>query len=119
MSHDCSGNRTTAVKSCQLALLLVLAWALYAPRSANAQSFCTSCEVQIGLGGTYHFWRTTGGAVLPLSVTWSESRYELGLFRVTGQQTLHDRASRNDRVLAEPYWGLSLSRRWQLFEAAR
>ncbi len=117
MSHDCSGNRTTPVKSCQLALLLVLAWALYAPRSANAQSFCASCEVQIGVGGTYHFWGTTGGAVLPLSVTWSESRYELGLFRVTGQQTLHDRASRNDRVLAEPYWGLSLSRRWQLFES--
>ena len=117
MSHDCSGNLTTAVKSCQLALLLVLAWAQYAPRSANAQSFCASCEVQIGLGGTYHFWGTTGGAVVPASVTWSQSRYELGLFRVTSQQTLHDHASRNDRVLAEPYWGLSLSRRWQLFES--
>jgi len=50
------GNRTTAVKSCQLALLLVLAWAQYAPRSANAQSFCASCECQIGVGGTIHFW---------------------------------------------------------------
>ena len=53
----------------------------------------------------------------PVSVTWSQSRYELGVFRVTTQQTLHDRASHNDRVMADPYWGVSLSRRWQLFES--
>lgn len=97
--------------------LLLLAWANYAPRSADAQSFCRSCEVQIGLGGTYHYWGTTGGTVLPVSVTWSESRYELGFFRVTTQQTLRDRASHDERVMADPYWGASLSRRWQLFES--
>jgi len=97
--------------------LMLLVCADYVPASAHAQSICGGCEVQIGLGGTYHYWGTTGGTVLPVSVTWSESRYELGFFRVTTQQTLRDRASHNERVTADPYWGISLSRRWQLFES--
>ena len=107
------------VKSCQrikIGLLLLLVCAQYAPRSADAQSLCESCEVQVGLGGTYHFWGATGGVVLPVAVTWSENRYELGFVRVTTQQTLHESRSRNDRLMAGPYWGVSLSRRWQLFE---
>lgn len=109
--------RPTTAAFIRIAFLVLLVCAAYTPRSANAQSFCGGCEVQIGLGGTYHFWGTTGGTVVPVSVTWSESRYELGFFRVTGQQMLHDRASHNERVMADPYWGVSLSRRWQLFES--
>src|SRR4029077_5909745 len=97
-------------------LLLLLVYAACAPRSADAQSLCESCEVQVGLGGTYHFWGTTGGVVLPVMVNWSENRYELGFVRVTTQQTLQESRSRNTRLMAEPYWGVSLSRRWQLFE---
>jgi len=26
------------------------------PTITRAQSICESCEVQLGLGGTYHFW---------------------------------------------------------------
>ena len=84
--------------------------------SAEAQSLCESCEVQVGLGGTYHFWGTTGGVVLPVTVNWSDNRYELGFFRVTTQQVLDDHAYRAARVMAEPYWGMSLSRRWRLIE---
>jgi hypothetical protein len=107
------------VKSCEsikFGLLLLLVCAEFAPRSADAQSLCESCEVQVGLGGTYHFWGTTGGVVLPVAVTWSENRYELGFVRVTTRQTLHESRSRNERLMAAPYWGVSLSRRWQLFE---
>jgi hypothetical protein len=110
---------TMGVKSCasiKFGLLLLLVCAACAPRSADAQSLCESCEVQVGLGGTYHFWGTTGGVVLPVAVTWSENRYELGFVRVTTQQTLHESRLRNERLMAEPYWGVSLSRRWQLFE---
>jgi hypothetical protein len=99
----------------RIGLLLLLVGAAHAPRSADAQSLCESCEVQVGLGGTYHFWGTTGGVVLPVMVTWSENRYELGFVRVTTQQTLRESRSHNTR-LADPYWGVSLSRRWQLFE---
>src|ERR1700719_1424644 len=111
---------TMGVKSCKrsrIGLLALLVYAACAPRFAAAQSLCESCEVQVGLGGTYHYWGTTGGVVLPVAVTWSENRYELGFVRVTTQQTLHQPGSRNDRLMAEPYWGASLSRRWQLFES--
>jgi hypothetical protein len=107
------------VKRCEsikFGLLLLLVCAECAPRSAAAQSLCESCEVQIGLGGTYHFWGATGGVVLPVAVTWSENRYELGFVRVTTQQTLRESGSRNERLMADPYWGVSLSRRWQLFD---
>jgi hypothetical protein len=99
----------------RIGFLALLVCAVCAPRSAEAQSLCGGCEVQLGLGGTYHYWGTTGGVVVPVSVTWSESRYELGLFRVTTAQTLAERGSRSGRVMADPYWGISLSRRWQLF----
>ena len=88
----------------------------YWPGFTSAQSLCKSCEVQIGVGGTYHFWGTTGGVVLPVSLTWSEGRYEFGVFRVSTQQSLSDTNYRSERVMAHPYWGLSLSRRWRLFE---
>src|ERR1700719_394551 len=100
----------------KLGLLVLLVWAAYVPRSTNAQSLCESCEVQVGLGGTYHYWGTTGSLVLPLSVTWSDNRYELGAFRFTDQQLLPFPGTHRERLVANPYWGASLSRRWQLFE---
>jgi len=76
---------------------------------------CESCELQIGIGDTYHFWGTTGGVVLPIVLNWSDSRYEFGLFRVSSRQILYDAHSRYGRLMADPYWGVSLSRRWRIF----
>jgi hypothetical protein len=67
------------------ALIAVIVCAYFAPRLAQAQSLCESCEVEVGAGGTYHFWASTGSLVLPLSVTWDENRYEFGVFRFTTQ----------------------------------
>jgi hypothetical protein len=104
----------TIIRAVSLALLTM---AGYAPGLANAQSLCESCEVQLGLGGTYHFWGTTGGVVLPVSVNWSGGRYELGLFRISTPQVLYDTKHPNGGLLlAHPYWGMSLSRRWHLIE---
>ncbi len=103
----------TFVKGAILVLLGATGWL---PRVAGAQPWCETCEVQIGLGGTYHFWGTTGGVVIPVIVNWSDSRYELGFFRVTTQQVLYDPHSPYGRLMADPYWGMSLSRRWQLYE---
>ena len=105
--------RVALISSAMLAFLLAAGGA---PRLAHAQSWCESCEVQVGLGGTYHFWGTTGGVVLPVTVNWDDSRYELGFFRVTTQQVLYDGRSRYGRLMADPYWGVSLSRRWRLYE---
>jgi Lipid A 3-O-deacylase (PagL) len=95
-----------------MALLLI---AGNAPRFGSAASLCETCELQIGLGDTYHFWGTTGGVVLPITLNWSESRYELGLFRLSTRQILYDTHYPSGRLMAHPYWGLSLSRRWQIF----
>jgi hypothetical protein len=99
----------------KLGLLALVVWANCAPRSAAAQSFCESCEVQVGLGGTYHYWGATGSLVLPVSVTWSDNRYEFAVFRFTNDQLLVLPGTHEDRHMANPYWGASLSRRWQLF----
>jgi Lipid A 3-O-deacylase (PagL) len=100
----------------QIALLFLLVCAAWAPRPADAQSFCASCEVQVGVGGTYHYWGETGSLVLPVSLTWSNNRYELAAFRFTDQQLLPFPGTHRERLMADPYWGASLSRRWRLFE---
>ena len=88
----------------------------YVPQLVSAQSLCESCELQVGIGDTYHFWGTTGGVVLPVTLDWRDNRYEFGLFRMSTRQILYDTHYRYGRVLADPYWGLSLSRRWRLFD---
>jgi hypothetical protein len=95
---------------------LLVVCATCAPRFADAQSFCDSCQVQIGLGGTYHFWGETGSLVLPVSLTWGDNRYELAGFRFTDQQLLPYPGTHRERLMADPYWGTSLSRRWRLFD---
>jgi Lipid A 3-O-deacylase (PagL) len=39
----------------------------------------------------------------------------VGLFRIASNQTLVESGWSRPRVLGEPYWGVSASRRWQLF----
>jgi hypothetical protein len=97
------------------AAVAVLLIAACMPRVASAESLCDSCELQIGVGGTYHFWGSTGGVVIPITLNWSDSRYELGLFRLSRRQILYDAHYPDGRVMADPYWGLSLSRRWRIF----
>ena len=97
-------------------LLLLLIGALSVPTITKAQSLCESCEAQLGLGGTYHFWGPTGGLVLAATMDWDANRYELGVFRVASAQVLRDHAYPDGHLMADPYWGVSLSRRWQLFQ---
>jgi Lipid A 3-O-deacylase (PagL) len=109
-------SRAASAAFIKVGFLALLVFAVWAPPSADAQSLCGGCEVQIGLGGSYHYWGTTGSLVLPVSETWSESRYEIGIFRFTGQQLLPLPGTHKERHMANPYWGASLSRRWQIFE---
>jgi hypothetical protein len=103
----------TLMQGTAIALLLC---AGCVPRLLSAQSLCESCELQIGIGDTYHFWGTTGGVVLPVTLNWSDGRYEFGVFRISTRQVLYDAHYRYGRLMADPYWGLSLSRRWRLFD---
>jgi hypothetical protein len=98
------------------------AWAALAasvPRPVRAEPLCFDCELQLGVGGTYHFWGLTGGNILAATVNLSGNRYELGVFRVATQQTLDDDNTHGARIMADPYWAISASRRWRLFEHGR
>jgi hypothetical protein len=116
LPHTQRQYRATTAAFIKIGFLLLLVCAAYAPRSGYAQFHCASCEVQIGVGGTYHFWATTGSLVLPVTVTWDEGRYEFGVFRFTDTQLIPAPGTHRDRQMAGPYWGISLSRRWQIFE---
>jgi hypothetical protein len=84
----------------KIGFLGLVGGATWVPESVHAQSFCDSCEVQVGLGATYHYWATTGSLVLPVSVSWSENRYEFGAFRFTAQQLLTWPGTREERQMA-------------------
>ena len=87
----------------------------YVRPDRDRASFCDDCEFQVGLGATYHSFETTGGEVLPVTMTWDRGRWEFGVFHV-GEQTSADNDENFERLVARPYWGASLSRRFKLFE---
>jgi len=97
-------------------LFVVLIGAACAPTSGSAEPICASCELQLGFGGTYHFWGPTGGKVLAATMSWDANRYELGVFRIVHAQMLRDDTYHDGHLMASPYWGASLSRRWRIFQ---
>jgi len=97
-----------------LITFIFLFLALPAARANSASSFCHDCQWLAGIGGTYHFWSSTGGTVVPLTLVWDEDRYEVGVFRMASPQSFYDPRAHEQRQTAEPYWGFSASRRWEL-----
>jgi hypothetical protein len=100
----------------RLVFFLMLVCSMWTTRPASAEPLCAGCEIQLGLGGTYHFWGSTDGVVVPLTVSWDENRYEVGVFRMATRQTLTASDTSSQQALADPYWGVSASRRWVLLE---
>jgi hypothetical protein len=83
--------------------------------SREKSSFCGECEFQVGMGGTYHSFESTGGDVIPITMTWAGGRWELGVFHFS-EQVSTDNDENVERVVARPYWGASVSRRFELYE---
>jgi hypothetical protein len=67
------------------------------------------------VGGTYHSFEGTRGVVIPMTVSWDRNRWEFGLFRF-GEQSSDNNDEGVERVVARPYWGASLSRRFAFYE---
>jgi Lipid A 3-O-deacylase (PagL) len=95
---------------------------LPAPRAAAdavapdpGPGFCASCELQGGIGGTYHFWNTTHGIVIPGTFDFDDQRYEIGAFRFATSQSYFSDHFGGVEHNARPYWGLSAARRFSLF----
>jgi hypothetical protein len=97
------------VRGGRVLLALLAARALSA---AAAGGFCGSCELETGIGGTYHFWNTTHGIVLPLTLNFSDGRYELGVFRMATAQSYFSDHFHGVEHNAQPYWGFSAARRF-------
>src|SRR5579859_4893259 len=87
--------------------------ALAAPR-ARAADFCSSCELQLGLGATYHYWGYNGSLVIPVALNFDRDRWELAAFRFTSNQRYFAEAFNYNVLWATPYWGASLTRRLEL-----
>jgi hypothetical protein len=87
----------------------------YVRPDREPHSICDDCEFSIGLGGTYHSFKATGGEVVPVTMTWDRGRWEVGVFHF-GEQTSSDNDENVERLVARPYWGASVSRRFRLYE---
>jgi len=76
---------------------------------------CPGCSVFLGSGATFNYFQWTDGVLVPLTLELDDSRWELGAFRFTTRQLL--KGSHPDApatISANPYWGFSAMRRWQL-----
>jgi hypothetical protein len=82
----------------------------------EASRLCADCEFHIGVGGTYHAFKGTSGVVIPMTVTWDRSRWEFGVFRFATSQLSSDNEEHTEQLIAHPYWGASLSRRFQFLD---
>ena len=87
----------------------------YVRPDRGVSRFCDDCEFNLGFGGTYHSFEATGGEVIPLTMTWDRGRWEVGVFHFS-EQTSADNDQNVEQLVARPYWGASLSRRFKLFE---
>jgi hypothetical protein len=96
-------------------LLAAACGALAAP-GVRATDFCATCEVQLGIGETYHFWGVTHSLVIPMILNFDQDRWELGAFRFPSNQQFFDSTFNYHVRFAQPYWGFSLSRRLELFK---
>jgi len=100
------------------AIALIAVGLLWPTAGAASDRWCTGCEWALGLGDTYHYWGETGSVVVAATGLLEQGRYELGLFRMASSQRLVESGWSRPRVLGEPYWGVSATRRWQLFARA-
>jgi hypothetical protein len=89
--------------------------ALATPR-VQAADFCSSCELQLGLGATYHYWGYNHSLVVPVALNFDHDRWELAAFRFTSSQRYYSDTFNYNVLWATPYWGASLTRRLELFK---
>lgn len=100
------------------ALIIVLSGFASRDCCASSSAADPSFEFVVGVGSTYHYWAETGSEVLTGAGVFGNGRYEVSLFRMTGKQTEFEAGWSAPHTMAEPYWGISASRRWQLFSRA-
>lgn len=102
-------------------LLVVCLLHLAVPGTSRAQSSAPcwrGCDVLVGAGTTYYDFSWTNGLVLPVTLEVDQSRWELGAFRFASSQRAPTSARPPTRA-ANPYWGVTAMRRWQVLHRGR
>jgi Lipid A 3-O-deacylase (PagL) len=98
--------------------LLSLSGALLPLRTASADAleaaWCGRCDLMLGVGTTYFDFGLTHGLVLPVALEFDQSRWELGAFRFATDQQVDKHWGPPDGRAANPYWGFTAMRRWQV-----
>ncbi len=97
-------------------LICVAALGVCAPGACHAEDLltpCEHCDLLIGVGTTFRNFDWTGGFVVPVTLEFQDSRWELGAFRFTTAQRLGNAPLVEYRA-ANPYWGFTAMRRWQV-----
>ncbi|HXC08395.1 MAG TPA: hypothetical protein VNV61_05660 [Steroidobacteraceae bacterium] len=98
-------------------LICLTTLAAYAPATCSADGLlglCKQCDLLVGGGTTFAHDSSTGGLPLTAALELDESRWELGAFRfATAQRVPISDVPRSYRA-ANPYWGFTAMRRWQV-----
>jgi|SRR5579863_5266792 len=101
-------------------LLCVVTIAAGAPRPVHADlPLCESCNVLIGAGTTFRTFAWSDGLVIPIAFDFDRSRWELGAFRFVNAQRAPVFALPATTRAANPYWGFTALRRWQVLHRGR
>lgn len=105
------GRRSLARALFCLTTLVVIA-AFCSAKALSAP--CERCDLLIGVGTTFRTWAWTDGFILSVALELDESRWELGAFRFTTAQRAPTYALPASSDAANPYWGFTAMRRWQV-----
>jgi hypothetical protein len=96
-------------------VMLATALAALAGPRARAGDFCSTCELQVGVGGAFHPWGYNHSPVIPLTFKFDRNRWEFAVFRFTNRQEYYSDTFGDNIVWARPYWGFAFSRRVEFF----
>ena len=80
---------------------------------------CEHCDLLIGAGTTFNHLAWTNGLVFAGTLELDDSRWELGAFRFATAQSTPISGVPSDYHAANPYWGFTAMRRWQVLHRAR
>ncbi len=97
-------------------LICVTMLAACAPAACSAEglAFCKQCDLLIGGGTTFAHDALTDGLIVAGTLELDESRWELGAFRFATAQRVPISGVPTDYHAANPYWGFTAMRRWQV-----
>jgi len=89
-----------------------------AARAEPAAACGRGCGLLVGVGTIFYDFSWTHGLVLPVTLELDQSRWELGVFRFANSQRAPARALPTTHA-ANPYWGFTAMRRWQVLHRGR